>query len=149
MNQHDDFDSSVDILSLFPQDDLSKSIMNRRTLAIADKFALQLASCELHARNKYISFNLNKDSYCIELSYIKEVLKDASITRVPGIPDYIEGIMNLRGDYITEMFEFLEDELPEFGDGYFSNEFIYNETLYTVLNVDKITSDKRIIITDM
>lgn len=188
LKQHDNVERAVDIQALFPQDEESKNIMTRRTLAIADKSNLKLASGELHAKNKYISFNLNKDSYCIELSYIKEVLKDASITHVPGIPDFIEGIMNLRGDYITvlnlkrflnlrstessdkkpviivkcnelklallidninEMFEFSEEALPESGDGYFSNEFICNNTLYTVLNVDKITSDKRIIITDM
>lgn len=178
----------IDIPSLFPQDEDSKNIMNKRTLAIAGKSSLKLASGELHAKNKYISFNLDKDSYCIELSFVKEVLKDTSITRVPGTPDFIEGIMNLRGDYITvinlkkflnigrtqkndkkpviivkcnelkiallidrinELFEFQEDDLGETNESYFSNEFIYNETLYTVLNVDKITSDKKIVITDM
>lgn len=188
LKQHDNAASDIDILSLFPQDAESKSIMQKRTLAIADKSSLKLASGELHSKNKYISFNLEKDSYCIELCYVKEVLKDTSITNVPGTPDFIEGIMNLRGDYITvlnlkkflslpsksiveknpviivkynelklallidkinELFEFQEDDLPEPNDGYFMNEFIYNETLYTVLNVDKITSDKKIIITDM
>ena len=142
----------------------------------------------MHAKNKYISFNLNDDSYCIELTYVKEVLKDTSITYVPGTPDFIEGIMNLRGDYITvlnlkkflnlqatktldkkpvvivkcnelklallidkinELFEIQEDDMPDSTDGYFLNEFIYNQTLYTTLNVDKITSDKKIIVTDM
>lgn len=178
----------VDIPSLFPQDDESKNVMSKRTLAIAGKSSLKLASGELHAKNKYISFNLDNDSYCIELSYVKEVLKDTLITRVPGTPDFIDGIMNLRGDYITvlnlkkflnlstkykndknpviivkcnelkiallidkinELFEFQEDDLGETSESYFSNEFIYNETLYTVLNVDKITSDKKIVITDM
>lgn len=178
----------VNIPALFPQDEESKNIMKKRTLAIADKSRLKLASGELHAKNKYISFNLNNDSYCIELSYVKEVLKDTTITNVPGTPDFIEGIMNLRGDYITvlnlkrfldlestdvsdkkpviivkcnelklallidkinELFDFQDENLPEISDGYFSNEFIHNETLYTSLNVDKITSDKKIIITDM
>ena len=162
--------------------------MHKRTRAMADKSRLNLASGELHAKNKYISFNLNDDSYCIELTYVKEVLKDTSITHVPGTPDFIEGIMNLRGDYITvlnlkkflnlqatkpldkkpvvivkcnelklallidkinELFEVQEDEMPDTTDGYFLNEFIYNQTLYTTLNVDKITSDKKIIVTDM
>ena len=188
LKQHENHWAEVDILSLFPQDEESKSIMAKRTLAIADKSSLKLASGELHAKNKYISFNLNADSYCIALDYVKEVLKDTSITNVPGIPDFIEGIMNLRGDYITvinlkkflgleaaaqpdkkpviiikcnelklallidkinELFEFQESDLLEAGEGYFTNEFIYNDTLYTVLNIDKITSDKRIIITDM
>lgn len=180
--------ADTDILSLFPQDAASKAVMNRRTQEIADKSSLKLASGELHVKNKYISFNLNNDSYCIALDFVKEVLKDTSITHVPGTPDFIEGIMNLRGDYITvlnlkkflnlpsekvqdkkpvvivkcnelklallidrinELFEFQEIELPEIGDGYFSNEFIYNGMLYTILNVEKITSDKKIIITDM
>ena len=188
LKQHDNRWADVDIPALFPVDEASRSIMTKRTMAIADKSSLKLASGELHAKNKYISFNLNADSYCIALDFVKEVLKDTSITNVPGIPDFIEGIMNLRGDYITvinlkkflgldsstqldkkpviiikcnelklallidkinELFEFQENDLLESGEGYFSNEFIYNETLYTVLNIDKISSDKRIIITDM
>ena len=188
LKQHDNRWADVDIPALFPVDEASRSIMTKRTMAIADKSSLKLASGELHAKNKYISFNLNADSYCIALDFVKEVLKDTSITNVPGIPDFIEGIMNLRGDYITvinlkkflgldsstqldkkpviiikcnelklallidkinELFEFQESDLLESGEGYFSNEFIYNETLYTVLNIDKISSDKRIIITDM
>ena len=188
LKQHDNKWENVDIPALFPQDELSKNIMSKRTLAIANKSNLKLASGELHAKNKYISFNLNDDSYCIELTYVKEVLKDTSITHVPGTPDFIEGIMNLRGDYITvlnlkkflnlqatktldkkpvvivkcnelklallidkinELFEIQEDDMPDSTDGYFLNEFIYNQTLYTTLNVDKITSDKKIIVTDM
>lgn len=188
LKQHDIHSNNVDIPSLFPQDDISKSIMKRRTQELINKSGLKLASGELHAKNKYISFNLNDDSYCIELSFVKEVLKDTSITHVPGTPDFIEGIMNLRGDYITvlnlkkflglssdksfdknpviivkcnelklallidkinELFEFQKKDTTESNDEYYSQELIYNSTLYTVLNVDKITSDKRIIITDM
>ena len=101
LKQHDNRWADVDIPALFPVDEASRSIMTKRTMAIADKSSLKLASGELHAKNKYISFNLNADSYCIALDFVKEVLKDTSITNVPGIPDFIEGIMNLRGDYIT------------------------------------------------
>ncbi len=188
LKQHE-ITNDIDILSLFPEDEVSKSIMKKRTQAIASKSSLKLASGELHAKNKYISFNLSDDYYCIELSFVKEVLKDTTITRVPGTPAFIAGIMNLRGDYITvlnlkkflnlpqnvkaldknpviivkcnelklallidkinELFEFQQDETVENGDGYYSQELVYNGLLYTVLNVDKITSDKKIIITDM
>ena len=47
-----------------------------------------------------------------------------------------------------KLFEFQQDDINEINDGYFSNEFIYNDMLYTILNVEKIASDKRII-TDM
>ena len=180
--------SDVDVVSLFPQDDSSKKLMAKRTLAIAQKSSLRIVSEELHAKNKYISFNLNNDYYCIALDYVKEVLKDTSITKVPGTPNFIEGIMNLRGDYITvinlkrflslpetvcadkkpvvivkcnelklallidrinELFEYQETVINESVDNYYASEFIYGKTLYTLLNVDKITSDKRIVITDM
>lgn len=180
--------AKVEIPKLFPQDETSKAIMTKRTLEVVNKSTMKLASSELHVKNKYISFNLNSNTYCIALDYVKEVLKDTSITNVPGTPDFIEGIMNLRGDYITvinlknflgleagvvtekkpviiikcnelklaflidkinELFEFQQDDINDLGDGYFSNEFIYNNTLYTILNVEKIASDKRIIITDM
>lgn len=188
LKEHDNKWKEIDILSLFPQDETSKNIMAKRTLSIIDKASLKLASGELHVKNKYISFNLNDDYYCIALDYVKEVLKDTSVTNVPGTPDFIEGIMNLRGDYITvinlkkflnlpltssqekkpvviikcnelklallidkinELFEFQEDNIIEQGEGYFSNEFMYNENLYTILNIEKISSDKKLIITDM
>ena len=187
LKQHNEW-SDVDIKSLFPNDEDSKNVMAKRTLAIADKSNLKLASGELHVKNKYISFNLNNDSYCIALDYVKEVLKDTPITHVPGTPNFIEGIMNLRGDYITvlnlkkflglddkvksdknpvviikcnelklaflidkinELFELMEEEMIETSEGYFSNEFIFNGTLYTILNVEKISSDKKIVVTDM
>lgn len=178
-----------DIHSLFPTDITSKMTMLERTKAIENKTALKFASEEFFAQNKYISFNLNQDLYCIELDYVSEVLKDTSITEVPGTPDYIEGIMNLRGDYITvlnlkkflniasdtqnqdkkpviiikcnelkiallidkinELFECQESSSTQSTDGFFLNEFIYNGVPYTTLNIDRITSDKKIVITDM
>ncbi|MBQ7765077.1 chemotaxis protein CheW [bacterium] len=188
LKRHDLSLPDIDIQSLFPQDEPSKTLMKKRTFSIAEKSSRHLASGELHAKNKYISFNLNNDFYCIALDYVKEVLKDTTITQVPGTPDFIEGIMNLRGDYITvinlkkflslpettvtdkkpvviikcnelklallidkinELFEYQETSQEESSESYYANEFIYNKTLYTVLNIDKISSDKKIIITDM
>lgn len=188
LKQHNNSSAEIDIPTLFPQDETSKKLMIKRTKAITEKSALRLASGELHAKNKYISFNLNNDYYCISLDYVKEVLKDTSITNVPGTPDFIEGIMNLRGDYITvlnlkkflslsdnviteknpviiikcnelklallidkinELFEYQELSENESSESYYANEFIYNKMLYTVLNIERISSDKRIIVTDM
>ena len=35
------------------------------------------------------------------MDLLKEVLKDTTISQVPCTPDFIKGIMNLRGDFIT------------------------------------------------
>ena len=101
LKKHDIVLPEKDILSLFPQDNASVALMQKRTRDITEKSSLRLDSSKLHAKNKYISFNLNNDFYCIALDFVKEVLKDTSITKVPGTPNFIEGIMNLRGYYIT------------------------------------------------
>lgn len=188
LKQHDVY-SDINIPSLFPKDANSLAIMNERTTAIIDKAGLKLASAELYVKNKYISLNLNDDYYCIALDYVREVLKDSVITKIPGLPDFIAGVMHLRGDYITvidlkrflnlpaskqtpdknpviiikcnelklallidkinELFEFQENNAAENGEGYYLSEFMYNNILYTALNIEKISSDKKIIITDM
>ena len=180
----------IDIQGLFPKDSESVDTMKARTQALAAKSGFSLMTGELHSKKKFISFNLNNDSYCISLDHVKEVLKDSTITNVPGTPDFIEGIMNLRGDYITvlnvkkflgmntnseeqkeknpviivncndmdlafsidrinELFEFPDDKITEANDSYYTAEFIHNETPYTVLNIDKIYTDKRIIVADL
>lgn len=179
---------SVDILSLLPQDEASKEIMTKRAKDIVEKTALRLTAGSGHVNDKYISLNLNNDFYCISLDYIKEILNDTSITKVPGTPDFITGIINLRGDYITvvnlkkflglpdlgskdknpviiinqndlqiallidqvnELFDSREILQDTSTDSYYKCEFIHDETLYTVLNIEKILSDKRLVITDM
>ena len=52
-------------------------------------------------------------------------------------------------DKINELFEYQDTESNETSESYYASEFINGTTLYTVLNIDKISSDKRIIVTDM
>ena len=47
-----------------------------------------------------VSFNLANEEYAIEIEKIKEIILVEGITRVPQMPDYIEGIINLRGNVI-------------------------------------------------
>lgn len=49
---------------------------------------------------RYLSFNIGESLYGIELQYIKEVVSMEQITVVPSLPQYILGIMNLRGKVV-------------------------------------------------
>lgn len=181
---------NVDIPALFPHDPASISVMQSRTKEMSEKSSLSLVTGDLYAKRKLISFNLNDDLYCITLDSLKEVMKDTTITKVPGTPDFIAGIMNLRGDYITvldvknflnlestqktendktpviivsyndmelallidkinELFEMPEDKIINSDNGYYLAEFIHNDTPYTILNIEKIFTDKKIVVTDM
>ena len=51
-------------------------------------------------KDQYLIFEINGEDYGIEIAYVKELIKMQALTKVPKMPDYIEGITNLRGDLI-------------------------------------------------
>ena len=46
---------------------------------------------------KYLSFTLNGELYAISIEQIKEIIGLRPITTVPMMPNYLRGIINLRG----------------------------------------------------
>lgn len=47
-----------------------------------------------------VSFRLGVEDYAIEITKVKEIILVEGITKVPQMPNYIEGIINLRGTVI-------------------------------------------------
>lgn len=52
------------------------------------------------SRKQYITFSLGQERYGIELNEGKEILLPPEITRVPSTPNYLKGVINLRGRVI-------------------------------------------------
>lgn len=52
---------------------------------------------------KHVSFCLGEETYAVVASKVHEVLRVSEITPVPGAPDFILGIINLRGNVVTVM----------------------------------------------
>lgn len=50
---------------------------------------------------RWVTFELDKETYCISVSDVREVLRFTEIAPVPGSPDYVVGIINLRGNVVT------------------------------------------------
>lgn len=50
--------------------------------------------------NKFLSFQLEDSVYAIEVKYISGIMSVPPITTVPESPDYMKGIINLRGKVI-------------------------------------------------
>lgn len=64
--------------------------------------ALQTAPQELNnATVKFVTFMLGDETYAVNASFVNEVLRYTEITPVPGAPDFVLGIINLRGDVLT------------------------------------------------
>lgn len=49
---------------------------------------------------KYLTFVLGQESYGIAVLTIREIIRMTDITAVPRMPDYVKGVINLRGKVI-------------------------------------------------
>lgn len=50
---------------------------------------------------QWVTFKLENETYGIAVMQVMEVLRVTDITPVPGSPDYVLGIINLRGNVVT------------------------------------------------
>lgn len=53
--------------------------------------------------NKFLTFTIGEESYGIPVLNVKEIIGMLDITPVPKMPEYIKGIINLRGKIIPVM----------------------------------------------
>ncbi len=49
---------------------------------------------------KHLTFNLQNESYGIDVLKVREIIRLTNITAVPQVPDYVKGVINLRGKII-------------------------------------------------
>jgi chemotaxis signal transduction protein len=54
----------------------------------------------LNMEGKYLIFNLGNERYGIEILKIVEIIKMVPITSVPNTPDFVKGVINLRGSIV-------------------------------------------------
>lgn len=50
---------------------------------------------------RWVTFRLDNEAYGINVMQVQEVLRVTEIAPVPGAPDYVLGIINLRGNVVT------------------------------------------------
>jgi len=55
------------------------------------------------AINQYLSFTLGAEQYGVDILKVQEIRDYGAVTRVPDAPDYIKGVINLRGTIIPVM----------------------------------------------
>lgn len=49
---------------------------------------------------QYVTFSLGKELFGVEVSRTKEILSLTPVTKVPQTPDYLLGVINLRGQVV-------------------------------------------------
>ena len=70
-------------------------------------------SKEVLETTQYIVIRLGAEQYGIDISYIENIVRMQNITRVPKVPAYLKGVINLRGEVIPVMSLRLKMDLPE------------------------------------
>lgn len=54
-------------------------------------------------KDKYLTFHIGGEDYAISISHVIEIIGMLKITEVPQTPDYVKGVINLRGKVIPVM----------------------------------------------
>jgi purine-binding chemotaxis protein CheW len=54
-------------------------------------------------KGRFLTFSLGKETYGIEIKYVTEIIGIQAITEIPELPEYVKGIINLRGKIIPVM----------------------------------------------
>ena len=67
---------------------------------------------------QWVTYRLGEETYGINVMQVREVLRYTEIAPVPGAPDYVLGIINLRGNVVTVIdtrsrFGLMEGEITD------------------------------------
>ncbi|HOJ36996.1 MAG TPA: chemotaxis protein CheW [Ignavibacteriales bacterium] len=54
----------------------------------------------INETRQYLTFELDKEIFAIDVSQVKEVLDFTKITKIPRTPDFMLGVINLRGSVV-------------------------------------------------
>jgi len=82
-------------------------------------------------KNKFLTFSIEKEVYGIEIKFVTEIIGIQKITQVPEVPNYVRGIINLRGKIIPVIdvrLKFKKDAI-DYDD----------RTCVIVIDIDKIS----------
>ena len=78
-----------------------------------------------------VTFRLGTEEYSLDILSVQEIIRHMHLTKVPRTPDFVEGVINLRGRVIPVL-----DLRKRFG---MSSEDRTNETRIIVVDVDDKT----------
>jgi purine-binding chemotaxis protein CheW len=54
----------------------------------------------INGTRQYLTFQLDEEVFAIDVANVREILEYNSVTRVPRSPEYMRGVINLRGSVV-------------------------------------------------
>lgn len=92
-----------------------------------------MAGIDRNGIHQYLTFKLAEEMYAINVANIKEVLTVPKLTKVPKMPSFMSGIINLRGNVVPVL-----DLCKKFGLG---ETTMTDDTAIIVSEVDTVRDD--------
>jgi len=117
----------------------ASEILRRRAVSLA-----QAPDDEVSAESTgLLKFRLGQEWYAVPIAVVREIHNEYAVTRIPRVPDYVLGVINVRGEIVsvTDLAALIrvpsrttldiDEELP-------SAIVVANETCVSALVVDEI-----------
>ncbi len=60
----------------------------------------ELEEIEDSLKNKYLTFDIEDESFAIPIKYVNQIIGIQKISNMPDTPPYVKGVVNLRGKVI-------------------------------------------------
>ena len=59
-----------------------------------------MSATEITETVQYLTFKLDDETFALDVAKVREILEESSITKVPQTPDFMRGVINLRGSVV-------------------------------------------------
>lgn len=59
-----------------------------------------MSATEILESNQYLTFILDQEIYALDITQVREVLDYTDVTKVPRMPEFMRGVINLRGGVV-------------------------------------------------
>jgi purine-binding chemotaxis protein CheW len=59
-----------------------------------------METTEAGSSSQFLTFTLDEERYAVEIGKVREVLEFTSVNRVPRTPEFMRGMINLRGNIV-------------------------------------------------
>lgn len=77
--------------------------LNKKNIRSTQDEDFDLDDEEDSLKDRYLSFRVADEEYGIEIQFVTEIVGIQKISAVPEMPDFIKGVINLRGQVIPVM----------------------------------------------
>ncbi len=67
----------------------------------AESLARESLDEEVSDRLALLLFRIGEEWYAVRVSDVREIFQEYEVTPVPGVPDYIQGVVNVRGEILS------------------------------------------------